>query len=86
MPIKRSSIKDVRRTERRTTRNRVMRDRLHDVTKKLRKALTGSDSKIVIELATQLQKALDKAAKTHVVHRNAARRKVSRAMRVSRRK
>ena len=86
MPIKRSSIKDVRRTATRTAHNIVIKQRLHDLSKKIKKAVVAGDAKTIATLAVQLQQTLDKAAKRHIVHANAAARKVSRVMRVSRKK
>jgi small subunit ribosomal protein S20 len=86
MPIKRSSIKDVRRTAARTARNLKIKERLHDLSKKIKKAVVAGDAKTISALAVQLQQTLDKAAKRHILHANAASRKVSRVMRTSRKK
>lgn len=80
MPIKRSSIKDVRRIKTRTVRNDQSRKTIRDLTKDLKKAVAANNKEEVKKLIPKLQKTLDKAAKNHVIHRNAASRKVGKVM------
>jgi small subunit ribosomal protein S20 len=69
-----SSKKDIRRTARRTDRNRGVKTRLKTLAKLARAALAGDPAKAA-EAARAYIAALDKAAKTNVIHQN----KVSRA-------
>lgn len=74
MPKLESAFKDVRRIKTRTARNLVVRNKI----RQLRKDLVKGAVKGVQELFNQTQTTLDKAAKTHVIHKNKARRLKSR--------
>ncbi len=78
MPIKQSSWKDVRRSERRRKRNEPVRRSLASLERKVAKALTAKDAGRSRELAKDLQQALDKAAKRGIIKKNAASRTKSR--------
>lgn len=66
-----SSKKDIRRIARRTEANRTIKSRL----KTLRKRVLGSEEAAVVgPCAVEMASALDKAAKTGVIHRNKANR------------
>ncbi len=74
-----SSKKDVRRTIRRTERNRRAKSRI----KTLRKGLLQSDATSAPRALQELSAALDKGAKTNLLHRNKANRLKSRAARLA---
>lgn len=69
-----SSIKDIRKISRRTEHNRQIRSRLKTLTRKLREVTDGDDAAAKTEAARELVSALDKAAKTKIIHRNKADR------------
>ena len=75
MPIKRSSIKDVRRIKKRRVRNIAAMSRLRTAIAKVLKALDPVEADKTLILATKL---LDKAAKTNLIHHRNADRKKSR--------
>ena len=75
MPIKRSSIKDVRRNRRRRERNIVVMSRLRGQVSKVRKAETPEAAAKEALLA---EKLLDKAARMGYIKLNPAARKKSR--------
>lgn len=81
MPIKQSSIKDVRRIGRRTARNLQVKRGLKKLERTLSRALAANELKAAAEAATKLQQALAKAAKRHILHRNAAARQTGQASR-----
>ncbi|MCX6784923.1 MAG: 30S ribosomal protein S20 [Candidatus Komeilibacteria bacterium] len=74
MPQLESAFKDVRRIKTRTARNLVVKNAI----RQLRKTLTKAEGKQAQELLSKLQATLDKAAKTHVIHKNKAARLKSR--------
>ena len=78
MPIKTSSIKDVRRTKKRRERNIAVMSRLRGAIAKVGKAKTKEEATKAFQLAERL---LDKAAQKHYVHAKMASRKKSRLAR-----
>jgi small subunit ribosomal protein S20 len=75
VPIKKSSIKDVRRTKRRRERNVGVMSRLRSAITAISKAKTQDEAKKALVIAESL---LDKAASKNYVHKNMAARKKSR--------
>ncbi len=75
MPIKRSSIKDVRRTKTRRIRNVAILSRLRGAVANVDKAKTADEASIAFKAAESL---LDKAARKGYIHSNAAARSKSR--------
>jgi small subunit ribosomal protein S20 len=75
VPIKKSSIKDVRRTKRRRERNIGVMSRLRSAITAISKAKTPEEAKKALTAAESL---LDKAAAKNYVHKNMAARKKSR--------
>ena len=69
-----SSIKDIRKTRRRTARNRSVRSEIKTLVKKFRALRDGEDSEATKATARELVSALDKAAKRNIIHPNFARR------------
>ena len=75
MPIKKSSIKDVRRTKKRRERNIAVMSALRTAIAKVSKAATPEEAQKALKVA---EKLLDKAASKNYVHKNMAARKKSR--------
>ena len=78
MPIIKSAKKALRQAERRRKRNLIRKKAVSDVVRKIKKLVAGSRQSEALALLPLAYKALDKAAKTRVIHRNAASRKKSR--------
>ena len=78
-----SSQKDIRRIERRTARNRVVTTRLKTLHKKVLTAQKDGDATALAELGRLYSSALDKAAKTGVIHLNKANRQKATMARVA---
>jgi small subunit ribosomal protein S20 len=73
-----SAIKAARKTTRLTARNKAVKTRLKTLHKKLGKAVANGDPTAAREAAAAYASAMDKAAKSGVVHKNAAARAKSR--------
>ena len=74
MANKKSSKKDLRRTAKRTVRNKGTKTALKTYVKKVKQA----DAETVATALVGAVKALDKAAQRGVIHKNAAARRKSR--------
>lgn len=81
MPIKKAAFKHLRQTKKRTVRNKLLKDRLGQFTKSVRKAIRTKDAARVAEYLKQAQKIIDKAAQARVIKKNTAARKKSRLIR-----
>jgi small subunit ribosomal protein S20 len=79
MANKRSSKKDLRRTAKRTVRNKAARTALKTYVKKVRTAAAAGNANEVKSAVTTAQKMLDKAAQRGIIHKNQAARRKSRA-------
>ena len=75
-----SAIKNIRKSERRRERNRVYRSRARTLVKRTRLLIEAGELEQAQEAAQLAAKALDKAAKTRVIHPNNAARRKSRLM------
>jgi small subunit ribosomal protein S20 len=73
-----SSEKDIRRTKRRTARNLVVISRIKTLKKKVNAAAQAGDTTQLASASGEFASALDKAAKSNVVHRNKVNRAKSR--------
>lgn len=71
-----SSQKDVRRIRRRTEENRKVKSRLKTLQRRVREAEEGTPERR--EAAIRYLSAIDKAAKTNVIHKNRASRQKAR--------
>jgi small subunit ribosomal protein S20 len=69
-----SAKKNVRKTARRTVQNRAVLTRLKTLAKEARAAASGTDVAKAREIASAFISAMDKAAKTGVIHANKAAR------------
>ncbi len=80
MPNKHAAIKDLRKNQRRGARNARLRTHVKALTRKASDTLKETPSG-AREAVTKLQQIAAKAGKRNVIHRNKARRLVSRAHR-----
>ena len=69
-----SAIKNIRKTAGQTERNRRIKTRLKTLNKKMQAAVESVDKEMAKTEAIAFVSALDKAAKTKIIHANAARR------------
>lgn len=72
-----SAAKRARQTEKRTAQNRSALSTVKSKLKKARTALAGSDKEKAKAVVSEFASAIDKAAKSGRVHRNAANRQKS---------
>jgi small subunit ribosomal protein S20 len=75
-----SAIKNIRKSERRREQNKAFRSRARTMIKKTRELIEANELEQAQEQAQLAVKALDKAAKKHVIHPNNAARRKSRLM------
>lgn len=78
MPITKSAIKALRQSARRSKRNLKRSDAYKKIIKEIKKLVGSGKFDDAKKILPQLYKALDKAAKSHVIHTNKARRLKSR--------
>ena len=67
-----SAIKAARKSTRNAARNQATKSRLKTLAKAVQKAAAGTDAEVTRAAAIAYSSALDKAVKSHVIHRNAA--------------
>ena len=75
-----SALKNIRKSERRRQHNKIYRSRARTLVKKTRLLIEAGELEQAQETALVASKALDKAAKTRVIHPNNAARRKSRLM------
>ncbi|MBI2357216.1 30S ribosomal protein S20 [Candidatus Dojkabacteria bacterium] len=73
-----ASIKDLRKTKRRTVFKSRIRERIKKTIKKFNTLLQEKNFEMADKLLPQLNKVLDKAAKTNAIKSKTADRKISR--------
>lgn len=78
MPNTKSAAKAMRQAIRRRTRNLVKKDAYKQAVKQVKKLITEGKKSDAAKALSLAMKALDKAAKTRVLHKNTASRKKSR--------
>jgi small subunit ribosomal protein S20 len=81
MPIITSSVKDLRRTERRTARNRAAQGKLRSALKRARTAIADGSAEAAQQAVTAALPVIDRAPGKGILHKNAAARHKSRLMR-----
>ncbi|HSB80397.1 MAG TPA: 30S ribosomal protein S20 [Candidatus Methylomirabilis sp.] len=81
MPIIKSSEKDLRRTARRTQRNRAAKGKLRSTLKRVRVALGENQTESAQRSMREATPVLDRAVTKRILHKNAAARHKSRLMR-----
>ena len=78
MPNTKSAAKAMRQAIRRNIRNTKAKDAFKYAVKEVKKLITAGKKSEAIEAVKKAMSTLDKAAKTHVIHKNNASRKKSR--------
>jgi small subunit ribosomal protein S20 len=73
-----SARKAARQSARRTVTNRTRRSRLRSAVRKVEEAITAGDRSKALAAMAEAEPVIIRAAQKNIVHRNAARRKVSR--------
>jgi small subunit ribosomal protein S20 len=73
-----SAKKATRQIARRTVINKARRTRVRSAVRKIEEAIASGDRAAAVAAMAEAEPALIRAAKHGIVHRNAARRKVSR--------
>jgi small subunit ribosomal protein S20 len=81
MPIIKSSIKDLRRTERRSARNRAAQGKLRATLKRARTAIATGQADAAQKAVAEALPVIDRAPGKGILHKNAAARHKSRLMR-----
>jgi small subunit ribosomal protein S20 len=81
MPIIKSSIKDLRRTERRSARNRAAQGKLRSTLKRARAAIAAGQTDAAQKAVAEALPVIDRAPGKGILHKNAAARHKSRLMR-----
>jgi small subunit ribosomal protein S20 len=81
MPIIKSSIKDLRRTERRSATNRTAQGKLRSALKRTRAALAAGQADNAAKALADAVPVIDRATGKGILHKNAAARHKSRLMR-----
>ena len=74
MPHTKSAIKHLHQTIKRTARSKQIKSRIKEAIKELHKLISEKKEAEAKALIPKLSKMLDKAAKTHVIHKNKANR------------
>ncbi len=72
MANSRSALKRVRQIQTRTTQNKAVKSRVKTYRKALEAAVAEGDAEKAQKALNTLSSAADKAAKTNVIHKNAA--------------
>ena len=80
MPIKRSSFKDVRRSDKRHSRNLATKSEIKTLVKKFDASLLSKNKEAAKVTLNSFASKMDKAASKGVFKRNTASRKISRLM------
>ena len=79
-----ASKKALRQAAKRTEANRTIRRKLYDLIKKTRQLISKGDHVLAQEFFKKTTKALDKAAKKNIIHKNkASRHKSSLALKLN---
>ncbi|MBP1776331.1 MAG: rpsT [candidate division NC10 bacterium] len=81
MPIIKSSIKDLRRTERRSAKNRAAQGKLRSTLKRARVAVAAGQTEAAQKAVAEALPVIDRAPGKGILHKNAAARHKSRLMR-----
>jgi small subunit ribosomal protein S20 len=78
MPNTKSAAKAMRQAITRRARNIKAKDKFKDAVKEIKKLITAGKKSEAMETMKKVTSALDKAVKTHVIHKNTSSRKKSR--------
>jgi small subunit ribosomal protein S20 len=82
MPIKKSAKKALRQSKRRQAANLKRKKAIKDIVKKIAKLAAAKKTEEAKKLIPLAYKAIDKAAKTGLIKKNAASRQKSRLMKL----
>jgi len=80
MPIIKSSIKDLRRTERRSARNRAAQGKLRSTLKRARAAVAAGQTDAARKAVAEALPVIDRAPGKGILHKNNAARRKSRLL------
>lgn len=72
-----ASKKGLRQAQKRESANRIIRRKLHDLVKKTKEIISKGDHVLAQDYFRKTTKALDKAAKKNIIHKNKASRQKS---------
>lgn len=78
MPNTKSAMKAMRQAIRRNVRNTKVKDKFKNAVKGVKKFIVAGSKMDAMEAMKKAMSALDRAAKTHVIHKNKASRLKSR--------
>ena len=78
MPTTKSAIKAMRQSIKRHSRNLIKKDAYKKAVKEVRKLITAGKKSDAAKALSKAFQAMDKAAKTHVLHKNTVSRLKSR--------
>lgn len=78
MPRRKAGREELRKIKKRTLRNKSLIQDIKKVLKSFKALLTKKDNSALKALLPQIMSKLDKAAKKGIIHKNTARRKISR--------
>jgi small subunit ribosomal protein S20 len=78
MPIKKSAVKALRQSQKKTERNQLVKDHISYLRRMARKAIETGDTKKAEDLAKTIIKAVDKATQNGVLKKNTTARIKSR--------
>lgn len=81
MPVTKSAAKALRQSKRKHTRNLKRKEAIKNVVKEIKKLLAANKKEEAGALVSKAYKAIDKASKTYL-HKRAAARKKSRLMKL----
>ena len=82
MPNLHASIKDLRKSQKRTERNHRMKTHIKALTRQLTDLAKAGKKAEATEISKKLQQAFAKATKNFVVHKNNAQRHTSKAVKL----
>ncbi|MDD4957249.1 MAG: 30S ribosomal protein S20 [Candidatus Omnitrophica bacterium] len=78
MPNKKAAIKSLRKDKKKHAKNKAVKSELRTLTKKARLLITDGKKNEAETLLRTLESKLDRAAKSHIIKKENAARKVSR--------
>jgi len=80
MPNTKSAAKELKKTHKRTIRNKAAKKNLKELSKTFARAFTKKEKETTSEIAKKAIKAYDRAASKGIIKKNTAARKKSRIM------
>jgi len=84
MPLIKSAINEMRKDRKKTARNRIRKERMHDSIKTVERLGKSENAAEKISAAvTAAYKAIDKAAKKNLIHKKTAARRKSKVAKVA---